>query len=160
MGIVDTADKKGFTVVYKKAKSANKPAKATVRCTMKAGARRSLYKLKRLLTKNKYRVDLTKVHWLRNKLWFVCGEFLKFVNVKCIVSRLPCVAPVLYSVPKSLYLLKRHTRPKRLINLCTLINVWFNVSLREWRVLQRRFVQALLGSFNHVYYYRCKRCKL
>ncbi|CAL7933584.1 unnamed protein product [Xylocopa violacea] len=61
VGIVDTPDKKGFTVVYKKAKSIKKPAKSTVRCTMKAGARRSLYKLKRLLTKNKYRVDLTKV---------------------------------------------------------------------------------------------------
>ncbi|KAF3426265.1 hypothetical protein E2986_07251 [Frieseomelitta varia] len=42
VGIVDTPDKKGFTVVYKKAKAMNKPAKATVRCTMKAGARRSL----------------------------------------------------------------------------------------------------------------------
>ncbi|XP_076248901.1 ribosomal protein L28 isoform X2 [Calliopsis andreniformis] len=61
VGIVDTPDKKGFTVVYKKAKAMKKPAKAMVKCTMKAGARRSLYKLKRLLTKNKYRVDLTKV---------------------------------------------------------------------------------------------------
>lgn len=61
VGIVDTPDKKGFTVVYKKAKAVNKPAKATVRSTMKAGARRSLYKLKTLLTKNKYCVDLTKV---------------------------------------------------------------------------------------------------
>lgn len=61
VGIVDTPDKKGFTVVYKKAKSVNKPAKATVKRTMKAGARRSLYKLKTLLKKNKYRVDLTKV---------------------------------------------------------------------------------------------------
>lgn len=61
VGIVDNPDKKGFSVVYKKAKAVNKPAKATVRSTMKAGARRSLYKLKTLLTKNKYRVDLTKV---------------------------------------------------------------------------------------------------
>ncbi|KZC04680.1 PREDICTED: 60S ribosomal protein L28 [Dufourea novaeangliae] len=61
VGIVNAPDKKGFTVVYKKARAANKPAKATVKVTMKAGARRSLYKLKRLLTKNKYRVDLAKV---------------------------------------------------------------------------------------------------
>ncbi|KYQ57729.1 60S ribosomal protein L28 [Trachymyrmex zeteki] len=39
----------------------NKPAKANVKSTMKAGARRSLHKLKTLLKKNKYRVDLTKV---------------------------------------------------------------------------------------------------
>jgi len=61
VGIIDTPDKKGFTVVYKKAKAVNKPAKATVKNTMKAGARRSLYKLKNLLKKNKYRADLTKV---------------------------------------------------------------------------------------------------
>ncbi|XP_032665172.1 60S ribosomal protein L28 [Odontomachus brunneus] len=60
VGIVDTPDKKGFTVVYKKAKAVNKPAKTTVRSTMKAGARRSLHKLKTLLTANKYCVDLTK----------------------------------------------------------------------------------------------------
>lgn len=58
---MDTPDKKGFTVVYKKTSTMKKPAKATVKCAMKAGARRSLYKLKRLLAKNKYRVDLTKV---------------------------------------------------------------------------------------------------
>lgn len=69
VGIVDTPDKKGFTVVYKKAKAVNKPAKATVRSTMKAGARRSLYKLKTLLTKNKYRVDLTKVCELIVAYW-------------------------------------------------------------------------------------------
>lgn len=61
VGIVDTPDKKGFSIVYKKAKFTRKPSKATVRITMKAGARRSLYKLKRLVTANKYRVDLTKV---------------------------------------------------------------------------------------------------
>ncbi|KAK2576096.1 hypothetical protein KPH14_007431 [Odynerus spinipes] len=61
VGIVDTPDKKGFAVVYKKANKVHKPAKATVRSTMKSGARRSLYKLRRLLKTNKYRVDLTKV---------------------------------------------------------------------------------------------------
>ncbi|XP_008554866.1 60S ribosomal protein L28 [Microplitis demolitor] len=60
VGIVDTPDKKGFTVVYKKPKAATKPAKATIRQTMKAGARRSLYKLKNLLSCNKYRRDLIK----------------------------------------------------------------------------------------------------
>lgn len=35
--------------------------KSVVKRTMKAGPRRSLYKLKRLLKANKYRTDLTKV---------------------------------------------------------------------------------------------------
>ncbi|XP_011501771.1 PREDICTED: 60S ribosomal protein L28 [Ceratosolen solmsi marchali] len=61
IGVVDTPDRKGFTVVYKKTKNINKLAKATVKSTMKAGPRRSLYKLKNLLKKNKYRLDLTKV---------------------------------------------------------------------------------------------------
>ncbi|XP_051175142.1 60S ribosomal protein L28 [Leptopilina boulardi] len=60
VGVIDTPDKKGFTVVYKKAKSASKPAKTVVRRTMKSGNRRALHKLKTLLTANKYRVDLTK----------------------------------------------------------------------------------------------------
>lgn len=62
VGIIDTPDKKGFVVTYKKPKAVNKPAKATVKSTMKAGARRSLYKLRTLLKANKYRVDLTKVY--------------------------------------------------------------------------------------------------
>jgi len=60
ISVVDAPDKKGFTVVYKKAKKNMKPRKNTVRVTMKAGPRRSLYKLKRLLNKNRYRTDLTK----------------------------------------------------------------------------------------------------
>ncbi|XP_015123553.1 60S ribosomal protein L28 [Diachasma alloeum] len=60
LGVVDTPDKKGFTVVYKKGKVANKPAKATIKRTMKAGARRSLWKLKNLISSTKYRRDLTK----------------------------------------------------------------------------------------------------
>lgn len=59
---IEAPDKKGFTVVYKKANKITKPAKATVRSTMKSGARRSLYKLRRLLKANKYRVDLIKVN--------------------------------------------------------------------------------------------------
>lgn len=60
VGVVATPNKKGFVVVYKKPKAVKKPAKATVRSTMKAGARRSLYKLKSLLIGSKYRVDLLK----------------------------------------------------------------------------------------------------
>ncbi|KAK9891409.1 hypothetical protein WA026_014647 [Henosepilachna vigintioctopunctata] len=61
VGIVDGPDKKGFTVVYKKAKKQHKPRQNTVKRTLKSGPRRSLYKLKRLLDANKYRTDLTKV---------------------------------------------------------------------------------------------------
>lgn len=43
VGVVENPDRKGFTVVYKKAKATNKPVKNTVRRTFKAGARRSLY---------------------------------------------------------------------------------------------------------------------
>ncbi|PNF30616.1 60S ribosomal protein L28 [Cryptotermes secundus] len=60
VGVVAAPDNKGFTVVYKKSRSSYKPAKSVVKRTMKAGPRRSLYKLKRLLRANKYRTDLTK----------------------------------------------------------------------------------------------------
>lgn len=61
LGIVPAADKKGFTVVMKKGKYAQRPAKNNVKVTMKAGPRRSLKKLRNLLTDNKYRKDLTQV---------------------------------------------------------------------------------------------------
>uniref|UniRef100_A0A1B0DIX5 Large ribosomal subunit protein eL28 n=1 Tax=Phlebotomus papatasi TaxID=29031 RepID=A0A1B0DIX5_PHLPP len=54
------ADKKGFTVVYKKKKVENQPSKSLVKVTMKSGPRRSLYKLKKMLKAQKYRKDLTK----------------------------------------------------------------------------------------------------
>ncbi|KAK6627627.1 60S ribosomal protein L28 [Polyplax serrata] len=57
---VKAPEKRGFTVVMKKAKSHYRPAKSTVNIEMKSGPRRSLYKLKRLLVKNRYRMDLTK----------------------------------------------------------------------------------------------------
>ncbi|KAK3919852.1 60S ribosomal protein L28 [Frankliniella fusca] len=60
VGIVPAADKKGFTVVYKKAKASHKPAKATIKRTMKSGPRRSLTKLRRLIHANHYRRDLLK----------------------------------------------------------------------------------------------------
>ncbi|XP_022905714.1 large ribosomal subunit protein eL28 [Onthophagus taurus] len=60
VGIVDATDKKGFTVVYKKANKQNKPRKNIIKTTMKAGPRRSLAKLKNLMQKNRYRTDLTK----------------------------------------------------------------------------------------------------
>ncbi|XP_055844417.1 60S ribosomal protein L28 [Episyrphus balteatus] len=50
--------KKGFTVCMKKGKYQNRPSKNSVRVTMKAGPRRSLKKLRNLLTGNKYRSDL------------------------------------------------------------------------------------------------------
>lgn len=59
VGVVP-AEKNGFTLVYKKAKNANKPAKNTAKVTFKAGPRRSLGKLKKQLTNMKYRKDLTK----------------------------------------------------------------------------------------------------
>ena len=54
------ADKKGFTLVYKKTKNVNKPAQNTAKIIFKAGPRRSLGKLKKQLTNMKYRKDLTK----------------------------------------------------------------------------------------------------
>jgi len=60
LSVVDAADKKGFTVVYKKIKKQNKPKQNLVKRTFKSGPRRSLYKLKTLLEANKYRTDLTK----------------------------------------------------------------------------------------------------
>lgn len=61
VGVVEASDKKGFTVVYKKANQQHKPRKSTVKRTMKSGPRRSLFKLKRLMQKNRYRTDLNKV---------------------------------------------------------------------------------------------------
>ncbi|CAH2979439.1 unnamed protein product [Chilo suppressalis] len=60
VSVVEDVVRKGFTVVYKKAKATNKPAKNTVRRPFKAGARRSLYKLKRFMKANHYRTDLCK----------------------------------------------------------------------------------------------------
>lgn len=60
ISVVENPDKKGFTVVVKKAKATNKPAKNSVRRPFKAGARRSLFKVKKLLKANHYRTDLTK----------------------------------------------------------------------------------------------------
>lgn len=57
---VVAADKKGFTLVYKKTRNVNKPAKNVAKVTFKAGPRRSLGKLKKQLTSMKYRKDLTK----------------------------------------------------------------------------------------------------
>lgn len=60
ISVVENPDRKGFTVVYKKAKATNKPVKNLVRRPFKVGARRSLYKVKKLLKANNYRTDLTK----------------------------------------------------------------------------------------------------
>ncbi|CAM6031907.1 unnamed protein product, partial [Sphagnum compactum] len=60
IGVVPAADKKGFTLEYKKAKCFNKPAKSSVKITFKSGPRRALRKLKRVIRHGKYRQDLTQ----------------------------------------------------------------------------------------------------
>ncbi|XP_072945430.1 large ribosomal subunit protein eL28 [Epargyreus clarus] len=60
VSVVEIPNRSGFTVVYKKAKATNKPAKNLVKRQFKAGARRSLFKVKRLLKANHYRTDLSK----------------------------------------------------------------------------------------------------
>ncbi|XP_049780433.1 60S ribosomal protein L28 [Schistocerca cancellata] len=60
VGLVAAPDSKGFTVVCKKFKASHKPAKSVTKRTMKAGPRRSLYKLKRLLKANRFRSDIRK----------------------------------------------------------------------------------------------------
>ena len=51
--------KKGFVVTVKK-NSANKPGSNTVATDMKSGARSSLYKMKSMMVKQRYRKDLSK----------------------------------------------------------------------------------------------------
>nr|ALS04775.1 60S ribosomal protein L28 [Pseudodiaptomus poplesia]ALS04882.1 60S ribosomal protein L28 [Pseudodiaptomus poplesia] len=60
VGITPAADSKGFVLLTKKVKAANKPSKNIVKVTMKAGPRRSLHKVKSTLMKQRYRKDLTK----------------------------------------------------------------------------------------------------
>lgn len=71
LGIVPAADKKGFAVVLKKGKYAQRPAKSTVRVNMKAGPKRSLKKLRNLLTGSKYRKDLTQVSFVAKRFFQV-----------------------------------------------------------------------------------------
>ncbi|XP_058462298.1 large ribosomal subunit protein eL28 [Malaya genurostris] len=56
LGIVP-ADK-GISVVYKRPKRHTKPAKATVKVTLKHRSRRTLKKLKNIINANRYRRDL------------------------------------------------------------------------------------------------------
>ena len=49
-----------FVLTTRRSKNAFKPGKAMVNTTMKAGARRSLHKVKAVLNKQRYRKDLTK----------------------------------------------------------------------------------------------------
>ncbi|EDV95565.1 60S ribosomal protein L28 [Drosophila grimshawi] len=60
LGIVPAGDKKGFTAVLRKGKYGQRPVKNTVRVNFNAGPRRSLKKMKNLLTGSKYRKDLTQ----------------------------------------------------------------------------------------------------
>uniref|UniRef100_A0A1L8E963 Large ribosomal subunit protein eL28 n=1 Tax=Haematobia irritans TaxID=7368 RepID=A0A1L8E963_HAEIR len=80
LGVVPAADKKGFTVVMKKGKYAQRPAKSTVKVNMKAGPRRSLKKLRNLLTDNKYRKDLTQVSLVRRILLF-CSNYITIMMI-------------------------------------------------------------------------------
>merc|ERR1711962_91666 len=65
VGVVPAADNKGFVVITKRAKNANRPGKNLVKTTMKAGARRSLQKMKASLVKQRYRKDLSKAALVR-----------------------------------------------------------------------------------------------
>merc|ERR1712110_341360 len=60
VGVSAAADNKGFVLTTKRSKNAFKPGKSMVNTTMKAGARRSLHKVKAVLNKQRYRKDLTK----------------------------------------------------------------------------------------------------
>ena len=60
VGVNPAADNKGFAVTTKRANLSHRPAKAMVTTTMKAGAGRSLLKMKSSLIKQRYRKDLSK----------------------------------------------------------------------------------------------------
>jgi len=60
VGITAGPENKGFTVIVKKAKKGYAPASSKIKVTMKAGARRSLHKLKSMIVKQRYRKDLTQ----------------------------------------------------------------------------------------------------
>ncbi|CAB3364916.1 Hypothetical predicted protein [Cloeon dipterum] len=61
LGVEPAKEGKGFQLVWKKTRNQHKLSKLTNKTTMKAGPRRSLYKLRRFIVKNGYRKDLTKV---------------------------------------------------------------------------------------------------
>merc|ERR1739848_937191 len=60
VGIAAAPDNKGVVLSTKRARAAHKPAKAVVATTLKAGPRRSLQKIRSVLTKQRYRKVLTK----------------------------------------------------------------------------------------------------
>merc|ERR1712066_577506 len=60
VGVSAAADNKGFVLTTRRSKNAFKPGKSMVNTTTKAGARRSLHKVKAVLNKQRYRKDLTK----------------------------------------------------------------------------------------------------
>uniref|UniRef100_A0A182Y0R9 Large ribosomal subunit protein eL28 n=1 Tax=Anopheles stephensi TaxID=30069 RepID=A0A182Y0R9_ANOST len=55
---ITPAEKKGINFVYKRARMANKPAKAPVKVTLKQGPRRTLKKISNTIKASKYRSDL------------------------------------------------------------------------------------------------------
>ncbi|XP_014103048.1 large ribosomal subunit protein eL28 [Bactrocera oleae] len=82
VGVVPAADKKGFSVVLKKGKYAQRPAKNTVRVSFKSGPRRSLKKLRNLLTGAKYRKDLTQAALRRASAVLASQKAVPAKNVK------------------------------------------------------------------------------
>merc|ERR1719319_1456189 len=60
VGISAAADNKGFVFTTKRSTATNKPAKNLLSVTMKAGAGRSLHRVKGALLKQRYRKDLSK----------------------------------------------------------------------------------------------------
>ena len=60
IGIAAGPENKGFTVTIKKSKKAHRPGSSKTTVHMKAGARRSLHKLKDLIVKQRYRKDLAQ----------------------------------------------------------------------------------------------------
>jgi len=65
VGVTAGAGNKGFVLSTKRTKNGNRPAKSVVSTTMKAGAGRSLQKMKASLIKQRYRKDLTKAALVR-----------------------------------------------------------------------------------------------
>jgi len=58
IGVESAPNNKGFTVITKKRKLANKPGKSLVKMNFTSGPRRSLFKLRKYLLGNNYRKDL------------------------------------------------------------------------------------------------------
>merc|ERR1712096_593882 len=74
VGISAAADNKGFVFTTKRASAAGKPAKTMGSVTMKAGATRSLHRVKGALLKQRYRKDLFKAALRRASAIISCQK--------------------------------------------------------------------------------------